>query len=108
MENEIEKEPYYGIYLDLMKLSFYQSHRGKAINTAEALWNLDYRKVPVLTVISDEEIIKITDALCKNEGITWGDWSSMTQGGLERFIIDVYTEIAQAQRDADQKSIEEG
>ncbi len=47
--------------------------------------------------LTNEETIKITDSLCKNEGIVWGDWSIMAQGNLERHIIDIYEEIINAQ-----------
>ncbi len=57
-EQAMDQQVYYEIYRDLMKIPFYQSKQGVAMNTAEALYNLGYRliKPESLTVLSDEKI----------------------------------------------------
>jgi len=71
----------YSIYIDLMKLPFYQAKQGEAMNTAESLYNLGYRKVRGEPPVLSPEVIASIMMNSDEEG--WGKGKDVAQSQLE-------------------------
>ncbi len=54
-------------------------------------------KLPLLS--DDDELIKITDSVCREFGIEWGQWADIKRGSIESLIIEIYRKVKQAQLD---------
>ena len=98
-EDRIESQPFYELYKQLLKLKEYRANPEAAYATADFVWQSNYRLIPVLKLLTDEEI----EEYAKEEGARGYPIKS---AWLTDEIMVHVKDIAQAQRDVIKRQLD--